>query len=113
MAITRQRSLFFVVFALVMLTTVAVGFGPTLYLRPMLGTIDWFGPSLPPYLVVHGLVLTLWFAFFVVQTLFVSTGRIVTHRQVGVAGAALAIAVVLSSLVTIHPLGVASRGFGW
>jgi hypothetical protein len=70
----------------------------------VLGTVDRFGPSLPPYLVVHGLVLTLWFVFFVAQTLFVSTGRTVTHRKIGVAGGVLAFAVVASSLVTMHHL---------
>jgi hypothetical protein len=61
---------------------------------------------------VHGLVLTAWFTFFGMQALLVNSGRTRTHRQLGIAGAALAIAVVISSFVTMREAaqGVAAAG---
>jgi hypothetical protein len=104
MAIARPRNWFFAGLALVMVATVAFGFGPTLYLRSVLGVTDRFGASLPPYLVVHGIVLTAWYVLFAAQTLLVTAGRRDIHRRLGVAGTVLAVAVVASSGVTVQRL---------
>jgi hypothetical protein len=91
--------------AFLMLAIVAVGFGPTLYLRSVFGTVDRLGggtASLPPHLLVHGIVLTAWFLLLAVQTSLVVASRTALHRRLGVAGGVLAIAVVASSVVTIQ-----------
>ena len=41
---------------------ILLGFGKTYYLKPAFGT-----PALPPLLHVHGLVMTLWFAQWLVR----------------------------------------------
>ena len=112
MPVVRPRAMrFFLALAVLMLAVVAVGFGPSLYLRRALGTVDRFGPSLPPHLLAHGGVLTVWYVLFVVQTLLVRTGRREMHRRLGVLGAAVSVAVVVSSLITMR-LVVARVGTG-
>ena len=87
MPVVRPRAMrFFLALAVLMLAVVAVGFGPSLYLRRALGTVDRFGPSLPPHLLAHGAVLTVWYVLFVVQALLVRTGRRDVHRRLGVTG---------------------------
>ena len=104
MNFARPRSLFFVVMALVMLAIVVTAFTPSLYLRSAFGTTDYLGnPSLLPHLVVHGVVLTAWYVLFLVQPGLVAASRTGTHRRLGVAGAGLAAAVVVSGvLTTVH-----------
>ena len=111
MRIDRPRAMrLFFGLAVLMLAVVAVGFGPSLYLRRVLGTVDRFGPSLPPHLS-HGSVLTVWYVLFAVQTLLVRTGRQGIHRRLGVLGAGVSVAVVASSLITMRRL-VARLGTG-
>ena len=63
----QNRTAFFLVISLAMLTAVAVGFGPTFHVRSAFGTIDPVtrSASLPTHLVVHGAFLTLWFSLVV------------------------------------------------
>lgn len=77
-----------------MLGVIALGFGKSFFLRP------WFSDTpLPTYLVVHGLVLTAWYLLFLVQAIFVSTGRSYLHRKLGIVGVLLAAGVVITSAV--------------
>ena len=80
------------------------GFARTFYLKGMFST-----PALTGLLWVHGTVMTLWFALFIVQVRLVAAGRTDLHRRMGVIGGIL--------LLLIPPLGVlaaiaaARRGF--
>jgi len=89
--------------ALVAALVVFAGFAPTYYLKGVFGT-----PDLTALKHVHGLVMTAWFTLFIVQVRLVATGRTALHRKVGVAGVALAIAV----LVVGTTLGIASARAG-
>src|SRR4029077_3127834 len=61
---------------------VLVGFTRSLYARAL------FHPDpIPPYLYLHGIVLTSWFVLAFVQALLVSAGRAESHRRIGVVGA--------------------------
>ena len=44
---------FFLGIAVVMVVFMFVGFGRSLYLRPILGTVDRFGPHLPMHLIAQ------------------------------------------------------------
>src|SRR5678815_1698581 len=77
-----------------LLSFLLVGFAPTLYLRALFAVAP-----IPGYLYVHGAVLTAWFAWLVVQTTMVRTGRIALHRRLGVVGAVIAAAVIVASLM--------------
>jgi hypothetical protein len=94
----RARSRFFLAMSIVMLAIVFVGFGPTLFLRAFVNV-----PELPPYLFVHGAVLTSWYAWSVVQTSCIAAKRQNLHRRLGLVGAALgAVAVVVSAMTTLR-----------
>ena len=101
--VTHPRAMrFFLGIAVVMVVFMVIGFGPSLYLRPVLGTVDRFGPHLPTHLIAHGAALTSWFVLFAIQTLLVRSGHRDLHRRLGVLGAAVAVAVVVTSLITMH-----------
>lgn len=68
---------------------VFAGFAQTYYMKL------WFGtPELPALRHVHGLVMTAWFALYIVQARLIAVKRVALHRRVGIAGALLAALVV-------------------
>lgn len=69
---------------------VVAGFARTFYLKQMFGT-----PPLSALLMGHGLLMTAWFALFIVQTRLVAIGRTDLHRRVGVVGALMALAILI------------------
>lgn len=69
---------------------VFAGFARSYYLKLVLGT-----PPLSALLHLHGLVMTLWFTLFIVQTQLVAAGRTDLHRRLGVFGALLAATVLI------------------
>jgi hypothetical protein len=78
------------------------GFAPTYYLKAAYGT-----PALAPVLHLHGAVFSAWFILAVVQPALVAAHRTALHKQLGVAGAALALGMVV--LGTIVAIATASR----
>lgn len=84
---------------------VFVGFARTYYLMDVFGT-----PALSSGLVhLHGIVMTLWFALFVVQVRLIAAHRTDLHRRVGVVGALLAALVLVVGVTTA--IVAAKRGF--
>lgn len=96
----RAHSNFFLAMSILMLALVFVGFGPTLFLR---GFFDV--PEIPPYLYLHGAVLTGWYAWFIVQTSCVAAKRVDLHRQLGIVGLVLGVAAVVVSAMTALRFG--------
>ena len=78
------------------LVIVLVGFARTFYLRGVLG-----GDALPMHLYLHGAALTGWFTLFFAQVLLIARKRVDVHRRLGMIGLALAVLVVVTSLVTV------------
>ena len=75
--------------------TAFAGFAPSYYLR------GFSNPQPLTRLVhLHGALATAWMLLVVTQTTLVSTGRILLHRRLGVAGAALAVVFVLVGYAT-------------
>ena len=86
----RRTRRFYVGMAIAIAITVFVGFSRSYFLK------SWYGtPELSPLLHAHGLVFTAWVLFFLAQTVLVATGRTWLHRRMGVAGAALALLVLV------------------
>ncbi|MCR4300149.1 MAG: hypothetical protein NUV51_00915 [Sulfuricaulis sp.] len=84
---------------------VFIGFAQTYYLKGVFGT-----PALSSGLVhLHGVVMTLWFALFVVQVRLIAAHRADLHRRVGVFGALLAVLVLVVGVTTA--IAAAKRGF--
>lgn len=95
---TSGGSWFYVSAPSILLVIVAVGFARSFYLRNLLG-----GGDLPAYIVLHGIALTLWFLFFLVQALLVAMGRVRIHLSLGFVGAGLAAIVLgLSAMVVVR-----------
>lgn len=79
------------------------GFARTYYLK------GWFGsPDLTTILHAHGVVMTLWVVLFITQVGLVAAGRTDIHRRLGLAGAALA--VLLLVLGTLTAIDAARHG---
>jgi hypothetical protein len=87
----RTPAYLYRVAALTALAVVLFGFAPSFYLKFLFHK----PPPLTLLLVVHGSVMTAWFALFVLQAQLAATGRIHLHRRVGTFGAVLALAVFL------------------
>ena len=83
-----------------MLAAVVVfaGFAPTYFLQRVFGT-----PELSPLLHVHGFLFSSWIAWSVVQTTLVAARRTDIHRRLGVAGAALATAMMVLAVLVLDP----------
>jgi hypothetical protein len=91
----RRERLFYTGMAVAVVITVFAGFARTYYLRPYFGT-----PALTPLLHLHGIVFTSWLALFLTQTALVAANRTNIHRRLGVAGAVLAVLMVLIGCAT-------------
>ena len=54
--------------AIFLVVIVCFGFGPSFYLRGIVPPYPRPNPTLPPAVILHGLVFTLWMLVFVAQT---------------------------------------------
>lgn len=89
------RRRFFFASSLVLFAVVLAGFARTFFLRPYFGS-----PPISGFVWVHGVVLTAWFVFFVVETGLIPAGRRDLHKKLGWAGAVVGVATVVSTLVS-------------
>jgi hypothetical protein len=75
---------------------VLIGFGRTYYLKMFVGT-----PALPSTLVhIHGLIMTAWVVFFIVQVWLIRSKNARTHMSLGMLGIALAILIIVVGFFT-------------
>src|SRR5687768_6815056 len=91
----RRERLFFTGMVIAMVITAFAGFARTYYLRPYFGH-----PPLVPLLHLHGVVFSAWLVLLVIQTVLVAANRTRVHRRLGVAGAVVAVLVVLVGTLT-------------
>jgi hypothetical protein len=96
-AASRSDRWLYIGISVAVLCAIMIGFGPSFYLRP--GTM----PTLPPRVVLHGLLFSSWVVLFLVQATLVAVGKRKLHRRLGVAVAGLAAVMV----VTAPPMAVA------
>lgn len=93
-----HRRRFHVGMALAVLAVVLAGFGQRYFTQLPAGTLD-----LPPLVHAHAAAFTAWIVLFLAQTALVASHRVRLHRRLGVAGAALAVAIVgLGVAVSLH-----------
>jgi hypothetical protein len=98
---------FAVQLALAMLAINLIGFGPTLYLRPLFDV-----PPIPLYLYVHGILGTAWFALLLTQAMLIRKRNFAQHRQLGWLTIALAAAVLVFGIYTSTNLVPRNLGLG-
>ena len=95
----RERR-FFTGMAIVMALVCFAGFAPSYYLKAHFGT-----PQLRPLIHFHGLVFTLWMVLMIAQTSLISAANVRRHRQLGIAGAALVVLMVVSGAAVVYGRG--------
>ena len=99
----RNVSWFFVWMAFALVIIVAIGFAPSFYLpsviRPEQSAAGKY--SFPAYIVLHGILLSLWFLLLLTQAVLVATKRVHIHRLMGIAGVAIAAALVPLSFFVV------------
>jgi len=100
----RTDDVFFCAMALLILSSVLLGFGRSYYFAGV-----FHAPLPSPLVHIHAVVFSAWILLLIAQTSLVSAGRVDLHRRLGIFGAALAGAmVVLALLVVTEAL---ARGF--
>jgi len=81
-------------YALFLVFIVLLGFGPSFYLRGIVPAYPRPNPTLPPFVILHGTVFTLWMALIVTQTQLISARKHELHMQLGKLGMLFAIAMI-------------------
>ena len=92
--LTKRRDRFFLAMSAVLLLILLVGFAPTLYLRMFFDV-----PPIPFYLHVHGIAVTSWFVWLLLQASLVNIHRADIHRRIGLAGTVVGVGVVITGLL--------------
>ena len=102
--------LFYGTMAVALALVVFAGFGPTYYFRFFSGgpqaTVS--GGPFTGLVHLHGALFTAWVILFITQTALVATRRVAVHRRLGIAGAALAAAMI--PVGTATAIATARRG---
>jgi hypothetical protein len=78
-------------YALFLVLIVLLGFGPSFYLRGIVPSYPRPNPSLPPAVILHGLVFTTWMALIVTQTQLIAARKHGIHMTLGKLGMLFAI----------------------
>lgn len=95
MAQVRRRESFYLVFALAMTGTAFFGFWFT-YFGPV---FDGAYPQVSPLVHVHGWSFFVWYLLLPAQAGLIRTGRIATHRIVGLSSIALGVVMIVVGLI--------------
>jgi hypothetical protein len=115
----RGEHRFFSAMAAAIVVTALAGFARTYFLRPLLPALTPPAMALTPLIHLHGLLFTGWVLLLLAQARLVAAKRIARHRQLGVAGAAMAgLMVVVGTLTALYgvlrgvaPFGIDPRRF--
>jgi hypothetical protein len=91
----RRERFFYIGIAIVIVGVVFGGFARTYFLRPYFTT-----QPLLPLLHLHGIVFTSWLVLYFTQTMLVAAKRTDIHRRLGIAGAVIAVLMVLIGTIT-------------
>ena len=92
----NTRDPFYLGMSIFSLVIALVGFSRSFYLQ------NYFGlPELPVRLIVHGTVLTAWFSLACLQPALVWNRKTPLHRQTGIAGLFIAIAIITTGVWTV------------
>jgi uncharacterized membrane protein YozB (DUF420 family) len=91
----RRERFFYIAMAIVIVGVVFGGFARTYFLRPYFTT-----QPLTPLLHLHGIVFTSWLVLYLTQTVLVAAKRTDIHRRLGIAGAVIAVLMILIGSTT-------------
>ena len=107
---TAQRTQFFFWINVVLLVLVLVGFAPTFYLVP-----TEVASEFPARLIIHSVVLSLWFIWLTIQVSLVRLGRTQQHRTMGKIGVLIGVATIFAGpLATLGSVSrLKAKGLDW
>jgi hypothetical protein len=77
--------------ALFLVAVVLLGFGPSFYLRGIVPAYPRPNPTLPPSVVLHGSVFTIWMVLIIAQTQLIAARKHEVHMRLGKLGMLFAI----------------------
>jgi len=77
--------------ALFLVFLVLLGFGPSFYLRGLVPPYPRPNPTLPPWVILHGTVFSIWMLLIVAQTQLIGARKHAVHMQLGKLGMLFAI----------------------
>jgi hypothetical protein len=77
--------------ALFLVFVVMLGFAPSFYLRGIVPSYPRPNPTLPPAVILHGTVFTIWMALIIAQTQLIAARKHEFHMRLGKAGMLFAI----------------------
>ncbi|AHG93440.1 hypothetical protein J421_5905 (plasmid) [Gemmatirosa kalamazoonensis] len=103
----RRTRRFYVGMTAAAMVVVFVGFAPSYYLRALTAA-----PPIPTIAHVHGAVFTGWLVLLLAQTSLVAAHRVDLHRRLGVAGGALAAAMLVLGVLASLDGARRNRTFG-
>ena len=72
---------FYTRMALFLVFLVLLGFGPSFYLRGIVPSYPRPNPTLPPAVLLHGTVFTLWMALIIAQTQLIAARKHEVHMR--------------------------------
>src|SRR5690348_15505129 len=82
---------FYTRMALFLVFVVLLGFAPSFYLRGIVPPYPRPNPTLPPAVILHGTVFTIWMALIVTQPQLISARKHEVHMRLGKRGMLFAI----------------------
>ncbi|MDP2042612.1 MAG: hypothetical protein Q8S14_05920 [Algoriphagus sp.] len=85
----------------IFLCLVFIGFAPSFFLKFWIEAQPFYPEGLPIPYILHGLVLTVWYVFLVVQSTLIKNRSLNLHRKIGYFGAIWAFFVLASTLWVI------------
>jgi len=95
---------------LFLIALVFLGFAPSFYLRDVVPPYPRPNPTLPPSILLHGGLFSLWMLVFVAQTQLVAAGRRDLHMKLGALGMLLALAIIpMMYLVSVWQVARANQ----
>lgn len=98
----NHHSPFYLILTIILFLFVLLGFTRTFYLRPFFEQPErWQLDRLPTVYVIHGIVLTAWFLFLVIQSALVNSRKVAIHKKLGYAMSVLAVLVVITSIQAV------------
>ncbi|WP_089239330.1 hypothetical protein [Belliella buryatensis] len=102
------NSSFYLIITILLLLLVLLGFGPRFYLRPFFDQPRHLQMAqLPIYLILHGMLMTLWYILLLVQSALVNTKNIKLHMRLGWVLGVIAILAVIFAIPVM--MGFAPR----
>lgn len=92
----KLRFTFFFNWSIAFLLITIIGFIPSFLLRPMFRETE-----LPTYLILHGIVMLIWFSGYFFQNLLVAQRKVANHRKFGIYWFLLAIVMAFANYYVV------------